>query len=84
MVNPFDTAASVVRRRHHAGDLTEEEVLIVARQRELVVHKYRDSHEKLRKLTRRMAKDGKLVMVLFDGRQFYYRTPGSFNENDYA
>jgi hypothetical protein len=75
MLKLTDTAASVVRQRHRTGDLTENEVLLIAGRRDLVVHKYRDSHAKLRKLTRRMCKDGKLVMVMYDGRQFYYRTP---------
>jgi hypothetical protein len=75
MVAIPDTAASVVRRRHREGDLTRAEILLIASQRNLTVHKYRWGHDKLRKLTRRMAKDGLLVMVLFDGRNFHYRTP---------
>jgi hypothetical protein len=69
------TARQVLARRRHTGDWTEEEVLAQARRADFIVHKYRDRHEKLRKLTRRMCKEGKLEMVLFDGKQFYYRTP---------
>lgn len=64
-----------IRARHRKGKYTEAEVLEIAQRRDFCVHKYRYGHEALRKLTRRMCKDGKLVMVLFDGKQFYYRTP---------
>jgi hypothetical protein len=64
----------MIAARHRRGDFTEEEVLMIARHSDFRVHKYRYSHESLRKLTRRMCKDGKIVMVLFDGKQFYYRT----------
>lgn len=69
------TARQVIARRRHHGDWTEAEVLAMAACRDFIVHKYRDRHEKLRKLTRRMCRDGKLVMVMYDGKQFYYRTP---------
>jgi hypothetical protein len=70
-------------QRAAKGDWTEAEVLIMASRRDFVVHKYRDSQAAVRKLTRRMYKDGKLDMVLFDGRQFYYRVPGTYKKEDY-
>lgn len=54
---------------------SEPEILAVAARRDFVVNKYRWSHASLRKKTRRMAADGKLEMVMYDGQQFYYRTP---------
>lgn len=40
---------------------------------ELSVHKYSYSHEKLRKKTKRICKDGVLTMVKQDKDKFYYR-----------
>lgn len=37
------------------------------------VSKYNYSHEKLRKKTRRMCKDGKLTMTMQDKEFFYYK-----------
>jgi hypothetical protein len=53
--------------------VTEAQVLEIAASRPFYVHKYRYRDEKIRKLTRRMCKDGKLVMTMFDGRYFHYR-----------
>jgi hypothetical protein len=69
------TVRQMLVRRRRAADWSEEEVVVMARHADFVVHKYRHTHEKLRKLTRRMCRDGKLKMVMFDGQQFYYRTP---------
>jgi hypothetical protein len=69
------TARQVVARRRHHGDWTEAEILAIARRSEFMVWTYRWRHEKLRKLTRRMCKDGKLVMVMRNRDQFFYRTP---------
>ncbi|UZS00842.1 hypothetical protein [Pseudomonas phage vB_PsaM_M1] len=39
----------------------------------LSVHKYSYSQEKLRKKTKRMCKDGVLIMVEQDKEKFYYK-----------
>lgn len=77
---PSTAAISEAAKRHRRGQWTEAEILAVAAHRDFVVSKYRWSHASLRKKTRRMVADGKLFMVLFDGRQFYYRTK---DENRY-
>jgi hypothetical protein len=61
---------------------TEAEILTIATHRDFTVHKYNYRHEKLRKLTRRMAQDGKLTMVMYDGKQFYYRTPSAVDTKE--
>jgi len=80
---PAETVRQLVAQRHREGDFTEAEVLHLASRRDFVVHKYRDKHWKLRKLTRRLCTDGKLDMVMFDGKQFYYRVPGTYKKEDY-
>ena len=70
----MNTARQVVSARHREGDFTEDEVLFIAARRDFTVSKYRWGHSALRKLTRRMRADGKLELVGFDGRNFYYRS----------
>lgn len=71
----METARQVVARRHREGDFTEEEILSIAARIDFPVHKYRRKHEALRKLVRQLERDGKLHLVAFDGREFFYRTP---------
>jgi hypothetical protein len=52
---------------------TERQILEIASSGIFYVNKYSYSAEKVRKLTRRMCKDGKLTMVMFDGKYFHYR-----------
>lgn len=47
----------------------------IADARAFYVSRYSWSHERLRKITRRMAKDGRLVLVTNAKDGFYYRTP---------
>ena len=54
---------------------THAEILDIAAQREFAVHKYSWAQQNVRKMTRRLCKDGKLAMVASDGTHFYYRTP---------
>lgn len=56
---------------------TEADILRIASRTEYRVSKYAWSQEQLRKLTRRMGKDGKLVLMGFDGTHFCYRTSAS-------
>lgn len=70
-----ETVRQVVARRRRDAGWTEEEILIIASRTEFCVPKYSYRHEKLRKLTRRMCKDGKLVLALGNSKQFFYRTP---------
>jgi hypothetical protein len=55
------------------GKMTKGEVLQLASQRDFFVHRYSWSADRLRKMTRRMCKDGELVMVRRDQNGFYYR-----------
>lgn len=55
--------------------MTEEQILAIADDREFFVHKYGERHEKLRKLTRRMCKDGKITLVQSNSRGFNYLSP---------
>lgn len=64
---------SNMQARHRQGVFTEEEVLFIAAKRDFLVSKYLWRHEALRKLTRRMHREGKLKRIMFDGRNFYYR-----------
>lgn len=59
------------------GGFSEEQILKIAATRDFRVSKYAWSHDGLRKLTRRMCKDGKLTMVAKDGDGFTYRTSAS-------
>lgn len=59
--------------------MTEEQILAIANEREFFVHRFGYRHEKLRKLTRRMCKDGKLRMVNRTSRGFTYSTPESLH-----
>ena len=68
-----DNIKQLIAKRHRHGDFTEEEVLIIAEHSDFRVHKYRWSHTALRKLTRRMCRDGKLRLAGFDGTNFIYR-----------
>lgn len=53
---------------------TESEVLSLASKIEFFVHKYSHKHGPLRKLTRRICKDKKLIKTMTCNRFFYYRT----------
>lgn len=52
---------------------SEAEILRIAGAREFAVNVYGEGHEALRKLTRRMFRDGKLVMDFRTKKQFFYR-----------
>ena len=66
------TVQQLRESRQRKGEWTEDKVLAIAGRTEFCVSKYSYSHEKLRKLTRRMCKDGKLVLVMYNGKQFFY------------
>lgn len=55
--------------------MTEEQILAIANERSFHVQRFGERHEKLRKLTRRMLKDGKLRLVKRTSRGFDYTTP---------
>lgn len=55
--------------------MTEAQILGIANEREFFVNRFGERHEKLRKLTRRMCKDGKLRLVNRTTRGFTYTTP---------
>lgn len=56
---------------------TKDWILAKARAKTgLSVHKYSYSHEKLRKKTKRLCKDGVLAMVEQDKEKFYYKLAG--------
>lgn len=55
--------------------MTEAQILAIAAEREFYVQRFGERHEKLRKLTRRMQKDGKLRLVKRTTRGFNYTTP---------
>lgn len=57
-----------------SGKFSEEQVLKLAAKRDFRVSRFAWSHDGLRKLTRRMCKDGKLRMVQQDSDGFTYRT----------
>lgn len=57
--------------------MTEQQILAIAHEREFYVQRFGYRHEKLRKLTRRMCKDGKLKLVNRTSRGFTYSTPES-------
>lgn len=60
--------------------LTEERILEIAEEGRFVVHRFRWSHEKLRKQTRRMLKEGKLALASRNQTQFVYTTPRNVRE----
>lgn len=63
---------SEMSKRHREGKFTEAEVLFIAAKRPFLVSRYLWRHEALRKLTRRMHREGKLKRIAFDGRNFHY------------
>ena len=63
---------SEMSKRHREGNFTEAEVLFIAAKRPFLVSRYLWRHEALRKLTRRMHREGKLKRIAFDGRNFHY------------
>lgn len=54
--------------------LSKEQVLEMAAKKSFIVNRYSYSHEKLRKMCRRMAKDGLLKLICQDSNGFVYRT----------
>lgn len=53
--------------------LSKDEIIAIASRRTFSVERLSWRDESLRKKTRRLAKDGKLVLVDEDKRNFYYR-----------
>lgn len=54
--------------------LTEDQILAIAHTQSFYVQRFGTRHEKLRKLTRRMQKDGKLTLVNRTSHGFNYTT----------
>jgi DNA-binding transcriptional regulator PaaX len=60
--------------RNRIREWTKEGILKLAKHEEFFVHKYAHKASAIRKKTRRMCKDGLLVMVRSDRDHFYYRS----------
>lgn len=65
------------------AELTKERLLIEAAKHPIFAHKYKNSHELRRKLTRRMCKDGLLIMIERNNDGFLYRA-ANHQERQYA
>lgn len=56
-------------------EVFEASILHIANDHRFVVHRYGNAHALFRKTTKRMAKEGRLVMVAQNKRSFYYLSP---------
>jgi hypothetical protein len=59
----------------HLAHIDRNETMRIADARAFYVSRFSWSHARLRKITRRMAKDGLLTLVASPKDGFYYRTP---------
>lgn len=54
--------------------ISKEQILDIAARKDFIVDRYAYRHDKVRRLCRRMAKDGELVLISQDKQGFTYRT----------
>jgi hypothetical protein len=65
----------VSKGQQHLATISRQEIVQIAEARAFYVSRYSWSHSRLRKVTRRMMKDGLLTLVASPKDGFYYRTP---------